>query len=102
MIFSRTKPNIGGYTLGFIRFSKVFVGLSAAHYCVNLVMFGMPFSPKLAEIVGEVVPGTLGLIAFLVVLFGGMLLSLLGPFLLLQLVWAYWDESRKKGPVDNH
>ena len=100
MIFSRTKPNIGGLTLGFIRFSKVFVGLSAANYFMNYILFGMPFSLEIGEIVGEAVPGTVGLVAMLAVWFLGIILTFFGPFILLQLAWAYWDENGKKGPVD--
>ena len=93
MIFSKEKPNVGGLTLGFIRFSKIFVGLSATHYLLSFVFFGEPFSPDLSAMIGKLIPGTIGLVIELTVLILGLLLTLFRPFLLLQLAWAYWDET---------
>ena len=95
MIFSKEKPNIGGLTLGFIRFSKIFVGLASTHYLLSFIFFGKPFSPNLSAIIGELIPGSIGLVIELTVLILGLLFTIFGPFLLLQLAWAYWDQNSK-------
>ena len=95
MIFSNTEPNIGGLKIGFVKFAKVFISLSTISYISNFILYGVPFSPKLAETVGELLPDLFGLFLLLSVLISGFILTVFGPFLLLQLVWAYWDESNK-------
>lgn len=96
MIFSKTRPNIGGLKIGFVKFAKFFVSLSAISYATNFILYGVPFSPKLAETAGQLLPDVFGLILLLSVLISGYVLTVFGPFLLLQLIWAYWEENNKK------